>query len=227
MMDLQTLRHEYQNIAFIEKDCQADPFLQFNIWLKQAINSACNEPNAMSLSTVDPSAQPSSRIVLLKEANDIGLTFFTSYSSRKGKDLTSNPKAALLFFWPELERQVRIEGKVEMVDELTSDQYFKSRPLQSQISAIISPQSQIIPNREFLLQKAKDLIPRFPESPNPESPNPESSNPESPNPRPKTWGGYRLKPNYFEFWQGRPNRLNDRLTYSRSEGLWVLKRLAP
>jgi pyridoxamine 5'-phosphate oxidase len=164
----------------------------------------------MTLATVDKNSNPSARIVLLKFINENGFAFFTNYKSKKGTDLQENPNAALVFFWPELERQVRVKGKVEKLDESISDEYFQSRPKESRISAIISPQSKPIPNRGFLENKFKDFIEN----------NTEIN-------RPTNWGGFILLPSEIEFWQGRENRLHDRFLFTKKAGIWEIRRLAP
>ena len=212
---LQDLSGENTNYSFSElskKEVDIDPFKQFGKWLDEAIEAKVNEATAMVLSTVSSDFKPSSRIVLLKGISDNGFIFYTNYQSKKGNELAYNNHASLLFFWPELERQVRVEGMVKKVSEEQSDEYFKKRPDESKIGAIISPQSQIIPNRNFLLEKKQEL---------------KKSIMQNKFVRPNYWGGYVLSPNLFEFWQGRPNRLNDRIQYSYENNEWKIDRLAP
>lgn len=209
---LAEIRNEYKYRQLTENNVNHNPFLQLKSWLDEAISSQIYEPTAMNLATVGKDGKPSSRIVLLKELSEEGLVFFTNYESKKGKELFQNPYAAILFFWPELERQVRAEGKVEKISAPESDIYFKSRPRGSQLSALCSPQSQIIENRNFLEQKRSDLEKKY-----------ESIEV----PRPAEWGGYILIPGLFEFWQGRESRLHDRLQFNLMGGEWKIDRLAP
>lgn len=211
-MDLHKLRTEFARTSLTEADVPAAPRQLFEAWLRQAIESREPEPNAMCLSTVSPAGKPSSRMVLLKDFNDKGFAFFTNYQSRKGRELSVNSFAALLFFWPGLERQVRIEGNVEMCSKKESDTYFAERPQLSRLGAWASPQSEVIPNREFLEKKMDEFIKKH----------------HGPTiPHPTFWGGYRLKPTFFEFWQGRPNRLHDRIAYTLLNEKWEIHRLAP
>jgi pyridoxamine 5'-phosphate oxidase len=211
-MDIANIRKDY-TLRSLEADEVADsPLAQFNRWFEEAIKAEVNEPNAMNLATINAQNRPSSRIVLLKGL-DNGFIFYTNYNSKKGKELQERPFAALNFFWPELERQVRIEGEVEKVSEADSDQYFYSRPVSSQIGAWASPQSQIIPDRSFLEDREKEMTLRFQN---------ESLR------RPPHWGGFRLIPFYFEFWQGRASRLHDRVVFEKeAAGQWTKKVLAP
>ncbi len=205
------IRKDYLKFTLDEKQIHPDPFQQFQKWFEEAQKSGIEEVNAMALATVSDQGFPSSRMVLLKEVNPLGFVFFTNYESRKGKHLAKNPNAAILFFWKEMERQIRIEGNVRKIDAAESDIYFESRPIESRISAIISPQSQKIDQRESIEELRKDFI---------------QSN--SPAKRPEHWGGYVLIPEYFEFWQGRECRLHDRMVYCRNlEKGWKIKRLAP
>jgi pyridoxamine 5'-phosphate oxidase len=206
------IRNEYKYQQLTENNVNHNPFHQLRLWLDEAIESQIYEPTAMNLATLSKDNRPSSRIVLLKGLSETGLVFFTNYESKKGMDLFYNPSAALLFFWPELERQVRIEGKVEKVSASESDEYFKSRPSGSQIGANISPQSQVIPNREILEEKQSEFAKKF-----------EGKE----IPRPSNWGGYQLIPSMFEFWQGRESRLHDRLRFAEVDGGWKIERLAP
>jgi len=210
-MSVANIRQNYEKGELLEENAKSSPFEQFSLWLKQAIDHPVPEPTAMALSTVGSNGRPSSRIVLLKGVEPEGLVFYTNYESRKGRELANSPWASLLFFWQPLERQVRIEGVIEKVPPEVSDSYFASRPLGSRIGAWASRQSQPVELPE--LQK------RFLEMQEKYGDNP---------PRPEYWGGYCLKPDYFEFWQGRPSRLHDRLAYSLdSDGKWVMKRLSP
>lgn len=211
-MKLSEIRKDYTIKSLDINDVSFDPFHQFRVWLDEAIDSEVPEVNAMCLSTIGLNGFPNARIVLLKEM-DHGFVFFTNYESEKGQEIAANPKASLTFFWPELERQVRIMGELEKVSEEESDKYFHSRPMGSQIGAWTSPQSQEIENREELTNRLAAMEKRF------------SSEPIS---RPSHWGGYRLLPFRIEFWQGRPSRLHDRICYQKREGgEWSIVRLAP
>jgi pyridoxamine 5'-phosphate oxidase len=211
-LDLAALRTEYKRASLDERDVAADPFEQFARWFTAARTSQVPEPNAMSLCTVDAHGRPSARIVLLKEVDARGFVFYTNQDSRKGREIAAHPSAALLFFWPELERQVRIEGDVEVVDAATADAYFRSRPRGSRIGAWASPQSTALADRASLEQRFADADRRFPGEDVP---------------RPPHWGGYRVVPSAFEFWQGRPSRLHDRIAYSQEAPGWRTRRLAP
>jgi pyridoxamine 5'-phosphate oxidase len=195
-----------------ETTVDKNPFIQFTKWYEGVLSSKLNEPASMMLSTADVNGNPSARIVLLKEIDDSGFVFYTNYGSRKGKDLKENPKAALTFFWDELLRQIRIEGRIEKINRETSKEYFSSRPRESQIGAWVSAQSSVIPNREILENKFDELEEKF-------------GNEEIP--LPHFWGGYRVIPNYFEFWQGRENRLHDRICYKKENDEWKIFRIAP
>lgn len=211
-MNIADIRKEYTLKALGLAEVGDAPIPYFLIWLEEAMKSAALEVNAMTLSTVNVKNRPSSRTVLLKGV-DHGFVFYTNYDSRKGQDLAQNPFAALTFFWPELERQVRVEGQVEKVSKETSDTYYLSRPVNSQVGAWASPQSQPIPDREFLEKRVKTSLERFRN---------EALK------RPDNWGGYRIIPDYVEFWQGRASRLHDRIAFSKEEnGRWDKKRLAP
>lgn len=212
-MKLADIRIEYSSKKLNLNEVNKNPLEQFKVWLSEALTAKVNEPTAMHLCTVNENGHPSGRIVLLKGA-DRGFVFFTNYSSHKGQQLSQNPNASLTFFWPELERQVRIEGVVTKTSEEESDAYFKTRPIQSQIGAWTSPQSEVIPNRSFLKERQQKVEERFQS---------ESIT------RPEHWGGYRLMPSSIEFWQGRPARLHDRVLYLLEEGTseWSIKRLAP
>ena len=205
------LRKDYSLKSLEEKDADRDPMKQFGVWMVEAIHAQVPEPTAMSLSTVDKQGRPAGRIVLLKGVDPRGFVFFTNYQSRKGHELAANPFAALTFMWKELERQVRVEGRVEKVTELESSAYFETRPLGSRIGAWASPQSQPIENREWLENRWSEFTNQYGEAP----------------PRPPHWGGYRVLPEYVEFWQGRRSRLHDRIAYSRLGNSWEIARLAP
>ena len=207
------IRMDYQLKAFSENDAAPDAISQFHIWWQEAINSNIAEVNAMTLATASRDGIPSARVVLLKGCDEKGFSFFSNYRSFKAQQLEENPRACLVFFWKELERQVRITGLVQKLSEAESNEYFDSRPEGSRIGAIASPQSQIIPDRQWLEEKVAVAAGQY-----------EGKNP----PRPDHWGGYLLKPITVEFWQGRSNRLHDRLQYSLEEsGNWRIDRLAP
>lgn len=209
---LQNLRQDYKSATLDESDVDNNPITQFKKWFEHAVDAQIYEPNVMTLATADKSGRPDARIVLLKGVDDQGFRFFTNYLSAKGKALKRNPYAALVFFWPELERQVRIEGTVEKLDKETSEEYFNTRPVASQIGAIASPQSQIIPNRQFLEKKFEDL---------------KTKSEGKTIAKPAHWGGYIVKPTRIEFWQGRRSRLHDRINFEWIKGEWVKNRLAP
>jgi pyridoxamine 5'-phosphate oxidase len=209
-MSLHKIRREYHGEPLEENGVHTDPFIQFDIWFKEASDSGIEDVNAMVLATSKEGGTPSARMVLLKHFDKKGFAFFTDYQSRKGKELNSNPRAALLIYWKELNRQVRIEGDVKKVSEKESDEYFNSRPEQSRMSAIVSPQSSVVESREWL-ENEFNLV--------------HSKN--APLTRPVRWGGYRLLPLRIEFWQGRPNRLHDRILYQLTDGKWEICRLAP
>jgi pyridoxamine 5'-phosphate oxidase len=211
MTKLADLRKSYMKGSLSEEDVQANPVEQFNIWFDQARRAELPEPNAMTLASVDENGKPSARVVLIKEVTQEGFVFFTNYDSRKGQALLTNPHAALLFFWPELERQIRIEGSVEKISDKESDDYFDSRPLDSRIGAWASPQSKVISGRGVLIANAAEYALKFALNP----------------PRPPHWGGFRVKPDAAEFWQGRPSRLHDRIRYTLEQNAWKIERLAP
>jgi pyridoxamine 5'-phosphate oxidase len=215
MSELQTsiaaLRKSYERAELDESASHADPLQQFDQWLNEAISAQVPEPNAMTLATVGSDLRPSTRIVLVKGYDARGLVFYTNYESRKGQELAGNPYAALQFHWVELERVVRIEGVVEKASAEESDAYFASRPLDSRIGAWASPQSQVIAGRGVLVANAAKIGAQYLLQP----------------PRPPHWGGYRLVPTEWQFWQGRKSRLHDRLRYRAEDGAWVRERLAP
>lgn len=211
LAQLADLRKSYEKAELSEEASNADPLLQFDHWLKEAISGQLPEPNAMTVATVASDLRPSTRVVLIKGYDARGIVWYTNYDSRKGQELGGNPWAALQFHWVELERVVRIEGRVEKTSAQESDEYFASRPLDSRIGAWASPQSQVIPNRTVLVTNAAKFGAQFMLNP----------------PRPPHWGGYRLVPDQWQFWQGRKSRLHDRLRYSLRDGGWVRERLAP
>lgn len=213
MVSLAGLREEYRRGGLSEEQAGDCPLTLFHRWMEEAINSGLPEPNAMVLATSTPDGLPSARLVLLKALDQRGFTFFTNYESRKGRELAVNPLGALVFPWHALDRQVRIEGAVEKVTTEESDEYFKTRPLGSRLGAWASRQSEVIPNREFLERQHAELMLRYPDGNVP---------------RPSNWGGYRLIPVMIEFWQGRPNRLHDRIRFTQQgESRWKRERLAP
>jgi pyridoxamine 5'-phosphate oxidase len=211
-MSIASLRKEYSQASLSETDTDPDPIKQFAKWFDEALKAQLPEPNAMSVATVSAEGKPSARILLIKEFDERGFVWFTNYASRKGRDLQHRPYAAMLFHWIELERQVRIEGKVERVTPQESDAYFQSRPLPSRIGAIASSQSEPIAERKLLEERFAEVKRQYGEHP----------------PRPEHWGGYRLVPDAIEFWQGRPSRLHDRILYTRrADGNWQRQRLQP
>ncbi|MBB5215111.1 pyridoxamine 5'-phosphate oxidase [Parapusillimonas granuli] len=209
-MSVADIRQNYEKFELLEASLAATPFEQFTLWFDDALKAEVPEPNAMTLATTTPDGRPSARIVLLKGFDRDGFVFYTNYSSRKGQELAGNPYAGLLFFWPALERQVRIEGRIEKTSAQESDEYYRSRPLGSRIGAWVSPQSRPITRAE-LEARAIELTGKLGDDPA----------------RPEHWGGYRLRPDYVEFWQGRPSRLHDRLVFKLEDEAWVKSRLAP
>lgn len=213
MPSIAEIRKEYKLQTLEEELVHADPLIQFGKWWNEAITAAIEEVNAMTLATASSDGLPSARIVLLKGYDARGFVFYTNYESFKGKQIEENPRACLVFFWKELERQVRITGLIRKVSAETSDEYYRSRPVGSQVGAIVSPQSQVIESREWLTKREFELLKEF---------DGKLVN------RPSNWGGYIVQPVTIEFWQGRPNRLHDRLQYTLQEnGEWKIERLAP
>jgi len=210
--NLQNLRQDYRVSSLSESDVEVDPILQFKKWFSDAVSAQLYEPNVMTFATADSDGKPSARIVLLKGFNEHGFVFYTNYESKKSQDLIENPQAALVFFWAELERQVRVEGIVSKVDKEVSKAYFHSRPIGSQIGAIASPQSAVITDRSILENKVSALTEQY-----------EGKE----IPLPDNWGGYLVEPKHIEFWQGRSSRLHDRIIYDFVESAWKINRLAP
>ena len=209
---INNLRREYKLNKLSEETVQKNPVKQFEIWFEDVIKTRLYQQNAMILSTASKKNMPTTRVVLLKGFSNLGFKFFTNYASSKGKDLKQNSKASLLFYWAELERQVRIEGKIKRLSRSESQKYFDSRPIESRIAAWASDQSKIVPDRNYLESRYKMFKEKF-------------SGKKIPLPR--NWGGYILVPTYFEFWQGRENRLHDRVCYKKQKGKWKIIRLAP
>ena len=210
---MKEFRKEYQKESMSRESLLSDPMQQFKKWFDQAVQEELKEPNIFVLATADASLQVRSRVVLLKEMTDSTFVIYSNYESQKGKDIKENPKVSLLFFWEELERQVRIEAIAQKYDEQKSKDYFSQRPRGSQLGAWTSPQSQVIENRAFLENRYAEIQSKFSE--------------QEKITKPEFWGGYEFVPNKFEFWQGRSNRLHDRLVYTKSEGDWVISRIAP
>lgn len=208
------LRQDYSRQTLLETNADTNPFLQFQHWFTQALSAKVIEPNAMTLATITTDGKPAARIVLLKDFDARGFVFYSNFQSRKGQELAQTPAAALVFWWGELERQIRIEGAISLVSETEADAYFQSRPRGSQLGAWVSNQSQVIEDRSVLEDRLEQL---------------EQEYGDRPIPRPAHWGGYRLSPTYFEFWQGRSNRLHDRLCYRHATAAngWQIERLSP
>ncbi|MCK3683302.1 pyridoxamine 5'-phosphate oxidase [Maribellus sp. YY47] len=211
-MKLDSIRRDYKRASLTKKDLITDPTEFFSKWMHEALSAGLRDATSMALSTVGEDGFPQSRIVLLKDFNSDGFTFFTNYQSEKGRAISLNPKISLHFFWPELERQVRISGIAEKTPVQASEQYFHSRPLDSQIAAAVSAQSSEVPSRDYLEEKFSNLKNQL-----------KGNDPE----RPEHWGGYLVRPVKFEFWQGRENRLHDRMVYEKQADNWIIKRLAP
>ncbi|MBI0327476.1 pyridoxamine 5'-phosphate oxidase [Burkholderia plantarii] len=214
MTSLADLRINYSRASLDERDVASDPFRQFDKWLNEALDAKLPEPNTMTLATADAAGRPSARIMLIKGVDQRGFVFFTNYESRKGHEIEANPHAALLFYWIELERQVRIEGRLEKIAAEESDAYYASRPVGSRLGAWASAQSTVIADRAVLETREREARERYGDNP----------------PRPPHWGGFRVVPESIEFWQGRPSRLHDRLRYTRDAGApdrWVVERLSP
>jgi pyridoxamine 5'-phosphate oxidase len=209
--DIQKKRHEYTLKQLNEQDVDQNPFVQFDAWFKMAIEANLPDANAMTLATVNSEGKPTARLLLLKDYSDDAYCFFTNYKSRKGEDLKQNPFAAMVFFWPQLEKQIKIEGRIVRLEPEHSDQYFMARPVGSRRAAAVSPQSSILKRRTDLEQAVANFKKEFGENFE----------------RPEFWGGYKLIPEKFEFWQGRENRLNDRIEYILKEHNWISHRLAP
>lgn len=209
---LADMREDYQKGGLSEEDVADDPITQFQRWFQDALSGDVHEPNGMTLATVDEGGQPTARIMLLKGVDQRGLTFFTNQEGRKGGHLAANPKAALTFWWGPLQRQVRFEGTIGLVESEEADEYFASRPLGSRIGAWSSPQSQVVPSRDVLDAAARKTSDKYADGNVP---------------RPPFWGGYRLVPHRVEFWQGRTSRLHDRLCYRLVHDQWMIERLAP
>lgn len=210
---LAALRQDYLSSTLDETDVNEDPFQQFSKWFNEAIEASVPEPNAMTLATIQASGKPAARVVLLKGLSDEGFEFFTNYEGAKAQDMALNPFVAVVFNWLDLQRQIRIEGEVVKLSEAANDAYFAQRPYQSQIGAMASPQSQKVPHRKYLEDKFELLKKEYPEG--------------GIVPRPKSWGGYVIKPTQIEFWQGRRSRLHDRIVYQKRDNEWIKERLAP
>lgn len=211
--EIAAIREDYAKSSLSKSDVLSDPLNQFSKWFQEALTSDVIEPTAMILSSVSQEGYPSSRVVLLKDIRENGLSFFTNYESRKGVEMINNPHVSVLFFWPELQRQIRIEGEVEKLPAADSDEYFASRPRNSQIGAIASAQSQVIIDRSILENQVSSLEEKYKD--------------EQHIPRPNFWGGFLLKPYRYEYWQGRSSRLHDRIIYEIDKSNWIIKRIAP
>lgn len=212
-MQLFDLRDEYHKEALLRSTLEATPQQQFQKWFQEAVNHSCDKPNVMTLSTTDLNGQPRGRIVLLKELNEDGFVFFTNYESIKGQHINENPQASICFYWTELERQVNVQGTLKKVSREESENYFHSRPLDSQISAAVSAQSRKVNSRQELLEKANQLAASLETDELPKCP--------------ESWGGYVLTPTLVEFWQGRPDRMHDRFEYNFQGSSWNIDRLSP
>lgn len=210
-MEIKKLRRQYKGKPLSENTVNKNPFKQFEKWFNEMLETGFIEPTAMVLSTAAKNGKPSSRVLLLKEFDETGFIFYTNYESKKGKDLKENPYASMLFYWDKLNRQVRIEGKVEKISKEESEAYFKTRPFKSRIGAWASHQSEIIENRNIIVKNFLKYLVKF----------------KTNVPIPDYWGGYKLIPDLFEFWQGRPNRLHDRIRYRLFKNKWIIERLAP
>ena len=208
---LKNMRLNYEQDQLLESNINNNPFVQFKLWFDLVQNADITEPNAMTIATATKNGIPSARMVLLKAFDETGFTFFTNYESRKGKELLENPLASLLFWWREFERQVRIEGKIEKISRNESEEYFNLRPIKSRYGALASNQSEVVESREVLEKRFLDLEKQFGENP----------------PTPENWGGYKLTPSKFEFWQGRQDRLHDRIVYEKVKDDWKIYRLQP
>ncbi len=209
--ELKNLRLSYERDQLLESNVSNNPFIQFSLWFDLVLKAEIIEPNAMTIATADKNGMPSARMVLLKGFDETGFTFFTNYGSRKGKELSENPFASVLFWWKEIERQVRIEGKIEKIGREESREYFNVRPLKSRYGALASNQSEVVANREALEKRFSELEKQFGDNP----------------PMPENWGGYKLIPTRFEFWQGRRDRLHDRICYEKAKDNWKIFRLQP
>ncbi len=210
--DLQKLREDYSKHSLDESEVDPDPFVQFRKWMEEALEARLPEPNAMTLATVDAANKPHSRVVLLKGVDDEGFVFYTNQASDKGKEIGQNPHVSLCFLWIELERQVRIDGIARELPREESEEYFRKRPYKSQIGALASHQSEVVPDRKYLEDKFEELRQKYGEGEVP---------------MPDTWGGYRVVPEAIEFWQGRRSRLHDRIKFEKANGNWSIKRLSP
>ncbi len=209
--DIQKLRRQYSKSTLSVSSVSKDPFKQFEKWFQDVLNSGFLEPNAMTLATASKAGKPSARVVLLKGIHDGGFVFYTNYKSKKGKDIEDNPYGSILFYWDRLERQVRIEGKIEKVSQQESEEYFNTRPYKSRVGAWASKQSTVIESRSAIVREFLKYMMKF----------------KTHVPLPDVWGGYRLIPDSFEFWQGRPNRLHDRVRFTKNKSVWKIERLAP
>jgi len=209
--EIQNLRRQYSKSTLSVSSVSKDPFKQFEKWFQDVLNSGFLEPNAMTLATASKTGKPSARVVLLKGIHDGGFVFYTNYKSKKGKDIEENPYCCLLFYWDKLERQIRIEGKIEKVSQKESEEYFNTRPYKSRVGAWASKQSSVIESRSAIVKEFLKYMMKF----------------KTHVPLPDVWGGYSLTPDTFEFWQGRPNRLHDRVRYTKNRSGWKIERLAP